>query len=326
MEGVMYHTVTPEPEWDNIWKLKHEVADDHVWYAYTWMDMPRAVEGGYAPISGNHTVAIITLNATATGLTALEFLMLKIGSYDAGVIIIVDYPEKPLPENFSLIQSTITVGNPPPLITVISPQNMTYNKIPVNLTFTISEPTDWIGYSLDGQANVTINGNITLSPSDGAHSMIVYANDTTGNMGASDRVCFTVDTTPPVALFSYYPEEPEAELIFGTYKWKLTFNASESSDSVTEIIKYEWDFGDGTTETGMIVNHMYREPGTYDVTLNVTDAVGHSTTYVLTITIPEPPAEPLPLSTIIFITVAVLIPVVYIIGLMMYIRKSKKRA
>jgi len=83
MEEVMYHTVTPEPEWDNIWKLKHEVADDHVWYAYTWMDMPRAVEGGYAPINittaeyppeGKLAAAIITLEVVKAPTMAEGFV------------------------------------------------------------------------------------------------------------------------------------------------------------------------------------------------------------------------------------------------------------
>ena len=51
----------------------------------------------------------------------------------------------------------------------------------------LSRPIFWIlltGYSRDGQANVTIAGNMTLSDlSEGPRSIIVYANDTAGNMG-----------------------------------------------------------------------------------------------------------------------------------------------
>ena len=46
--------------------------------------------------------------------------------------------------------------------------------------------------------NVTISGNTTLTGfDDGSHYIIVYANDTAGNMGASNTVYFTVDTNPP---------------------------------------------------------------------------------------------------------------------------------
>jgi len=86
----------------------------------------------------------------------------------------------------------------PPEISIISPENKTYPIKDVPLTFTVSESTSWIGYSLNSQKNVTITGNRTLtSLQDGSHYVIVYANDTAGNMGASETVHFTVDTTPP---------------------------------------------------------------------------------------------------------------------------------
>jgi len=86
----------------------------------------------------------------------------------------------------------------PPIISILSPENRTYSTTSIPLSFTISETTSWIGYSLDGQANATITGNITLSDLfDGLHYVIVYANDTIGNMGMSNTVYFTIDTTPP---------------------------------------------------------------------------------------------------------------------------------
>jgi hypothetical protein len=86
----------------------------------------------------------------------------------------------------------------PPEISIVSPENKTYPIKDVPLTFTVSESTSWIGYSLNSQKNVTITGNRTLtSLPDGSYYVIVYANDTAGNMGASDTVHFTVDITPP---------------------------------------------------------------------------------------------------------------------------------
>jgi hypothetical protein len=85
-----------------------------------------------------------------------------------------------------------------PEICIISPENKTYPIKDVPLTFTVSESTSWIGYSLNNQANVTIPGNTTLtSLLDGVCYVVIYANDTTGNMGASSTVYFTVDTTHP---------------------------------------------------------------------------------------------------------------------------------
>jgi hypothetical protein len=86
----------------------------------------------------------------------------------------------------------------PPTIIITSPENKTYAvNASIPLTFTIDRFASWMGYSLDGQANVTITGNTTLPTLlDGGHYVTIYANDTFGNMGSA-AVYFTVDTTKP---------------------------------------------------------------------------------------------------------------------------------
>jgi len=85
-----------------------------------------------------------------------------------------------------------------PKITITSTENKTYNTDSVLLNFTISEHAAQILYSLDGLENATLSGNITLSGlSNGVHDLIVYANDTSGNMGASETVSFTVIIPEP---------------------------------------------------------------------------------------------------------------------------------
>jgi len=94
--------------------------------------------------------------------------------------------------------ATVTVDSTPPVISILSPQNTTYPTSGILLNFTVNEATDWMGYSLDNQVNATIPGNTTIPVSEGPHTLIVYANDTAGNMGASDTVWFTVDISPPI--------------------------------------------------------------------------------------------------------------------------------
>ncbi|MCZ2809700.1 MAG: DUF362 domain-containing protein [Candidatus Bathyarchaeota archaeon] len=98
-----------------------------------------------------------------------------------------------------------------PAILLLSPENKTYSTNDVPLNFIVNKPTSWIGYSLDGQANVTVGGNTILtSLMDGSHSVIVYANYTAGNMGASNVVWFTVDTTPPTIVnINQSPSNPD---------------------------------------------------------------------------------------------------------------------
>lgn len=90
----------------------------------------------------------------------------------------------------------------PPDILILSPENKTYTASSVSLGFTVDEATSWIGYSLDGQANVTITGNTTLSGlSDKAHSLIVYAKDTDENIGASEMIYFSIETARGLPLW-----------------------------------------------------------------------------------------------------------------------------
>jgi hypothetical protein len=101
----------------------------------------------------------------------------------------------------SALLQTVVLGlaptEAPPIILIESPQNTTYATASVPLSFTVNKPTSWIGYSLNGQANVTITGNTTLTIPDGSHTIVVYADDTFGNMGSSNTVYFAVDTTAP---------------------------------------------------------------------------------------------------------------------------------
>ena len=101
---------------------------------------------------------------------------------------------------------TFLVDAVPPEVTILSPQNETYTSFDVSLNFTLSEEADWIGFSLDGQALVTISGNTTLvGLSEGLHKVTVYANDTVGRMGNSATVTFNI-TQEPEELPASEPE------------------------------------------------------------------------------------------------------------------------
>ncbi|MCW3984946.1 MAG: PKD domain-containing protein [Candidatus Bathyarchaeota archaeon] len=71
----------------------------------------------------------------------------------------------------------------------------------------------------------------------------------------------------PVASFTYLPTAPDTGET-------VTFDASESYDPNGTIVRYLWDFGDGTNETGEVTTHTYANNGNYTVTLIVTDNNG----------------------------------------------------
>jgi hypothetical protein len=67
-------------------------------------------------------------------------------------------------------------------------QDMTYWK----LIFHVSEPSSWMGYTMDGGANQTVEGNTILRMSYGTHTVVVYAKDVCGNSGASASYTFVL--------------------------------------------------------------------------------------------------------------------------------------
>lgn len=82
-----------------------------------------------------------------------------------------------------------------PVVTILSPENRTYNSSNVALVFVVNELASWMGYSLDKEERVNVTSNTTLSGlSNGVHNVTMYANDTFGNMGISETSSFTVET------------------------------------------------------------------------------------------------------------------------------------
>jgi hypothetical protein len=100
------------------------------------------------------------------------------------------------------------------------------------LNVTADEAVDtWIE-NVDGTGNETFTPNKTLEAlSDGSHTVNVYANDSSGNMGTTSK-SFTVDTAAPSV--SYNADSTDA----GTYSqdWiNVIFTGSDSTDSALTL-------------------------------------------------------------------------------------------
>ena len=66
---------------------------------------------------------------------------------------------------------------------------------------------------------------------------------------------------------------------------QLDASNSSSGASYQAIVIYSWDFGDGSTGTGVTVSHTYNSTGAFFVVLTVTNSAGLTDTTSLTITI-----------------------------------------
>jgi hypothetical protein len=81
MTEIMFHEVTPSGESDNIWQIMHKINNTggYLVYAYAFMDVKTAILGGYAPITGNHTLASIAFRVKDTGTSGLNLTDCKAG-------------------------------------------------------------------------------------------------------------------------------------------------------------------------------------------------------------------------------------------------------
>jgi N-acetylneuraminic acid mutarotase len=92
-------------------------------------------------------------------------------------------------------------GAVPPIVSVLSPKNGsifgsllvngTFPDVSIPLTYTANKPLSWIGYSLNGDSNVTISQNTTIVQDPTlkfSNNFTLYANDTLGNWATPQTV------------------------------------------------------------------------------------------------------------------------------------------
>jgi parallel beta-helix repeat protein len=88
---------------------------------------------------------------------------------------------------------------------------------------------------------------------------------------------------PPTASFTAVPTS-------GIVPLTVTFSATGSFDPDGSITAYSWEFGNGSTGTGVAPTHTYNSVGTFTVLLRVTDDAGATASTVLAVTVNPLPA------------------------------------
>jgi len=94
-----------------------------------------------------------------------------------------------------------------------------------------------------------------------------------------DQWSTEVSTTLSILPNTTQPNDPPIANAKGPYSGivnqNITFNGSLSFDpNIEDALFYHWDFGDGATGEGVIIEHMYNTIGNYSVELTVTDEHG----------------------------------------------------
>jgi hypothetical protein len=130
-------------------------------------------------------------NVTISGTTVISGL--SEGSHTIVVFATDTAGNTGASDAVQFVISTSSIDTTPPMVTINSPENTTYNANNISLNFTINEEPTLKFYSLDGKANITAAQLTEISDlSTGQHTLIVYAQDLTGNIGASKQVAFTI--------------------------------------------------------------------------------------------------------------------------------------
>jgi len=180
---------------------------------------------------------------------------------------------------------TVIIPNWPPIAEFSESASIVYTGEVIDFDASGSYDTDGyiVGYSWDfGDGNT--DSGVTVSHSyvdDGEYTVILRVVDDDGAVG-SKTASIIVKNRPPVADLSTSAAILDKEET-------VTFNASGSYDPDGIIVSYSWDFGDGTTATGITVSHAYSDDGSYSVTLTVTDNDGATDTAHATKTVRNRP-------------------------------------
>jgi PKD repeat protein len=91
---------------------------------------------------------------------------------------------------------------------------------------------------------------------------------------------------------------PTAAFTATTSPLAVSVDGAASIDPDGAIVSYEWDFGDGGLANGVTASHTYAAPGTYTVTLTVTDDDGATDVDTQQVIVPDVPANVPPVAVV----------------------------
>ncbi|MFC1486237.1 PKD domain-containing protein [Thermoproteota archaeon] len=173
---------------------------------------------------------------------------------------------------------TTLILNRSPIIVLMNLPSVVFTGEDVDFDASTSYDPDGIiiSYLWDfGDGNTSSGATVIHSYlEDGEYMVSLRAIDNEGFVG-NKVVIQVVKNRDPVAVFTETAAFVEKEQT-------LTFDASPSYDVDGTIISYLWDFGDGTSTTGISVSHSYSQRELFQIKLTITDNDGATDTAIET--------------------------------------------
>ena len=199
------YRVFEEIYYETDWKPNNVSLYQNVWdpYQYTWHSADFSSE---PPPGITEFSEIVNLTGIPDGDHSIMVYAVEVGEYFLNVTQsrIDNRNFAHYYNNFNITACSwvrFTVDTAPPEVSVLSLENKTYYSSEIQLDFTVSEKSSLVIYSLDGQGNETITGNITLTNMPcGEHNVTVYATDMAGHVGASETIYFSIEEPFPTTM------------------------------------------------------------------------------------------------------------------------------
>lgn len=84
-----------------------------------------------------------------------------------------------------------------PILTIISPENITYSTSTILLNYSVINEVESIWYNLDNGINTTINSPAYFNAAEGSHVLYLYANNSQGASSKSVIFSVKIETSQP---------------------------------------------------------------------------------------------------------------------------------
>ena len=173
------------------------------------------------------------------------------------------------------------------------------NRMPM-AAFTYS--LDGLGIATDASGSGDADGPIVAyrwSFGDGTTDTGVTASHAYSRAGTYTVTLTVTDEAGAMASAEYVVaprsrnQAPTAHFSHRVKELVIAVDASNSTDPEGLVVDYDWDFGDGTTATGVLASHAYATAGSYTVRVTVADDPGATDTASAVVAIPGPrPSDP----------------------------------